>query len=717
MTLYAILLLTATLTAAGMLMLSHERWKPRQAYPFLLAAWLLLGGILHLLRVGGLYRQEMVLVALTYLAGMAFPATVLAFLLDTATAGKRLSPGAFALLILVPLLAQLFLWTDPLHGLLFSTRIVDSDPAVPPIVWLGWIHLAYVAAVLAAGLLVLFRSLILHPRPRLVRPVLLLAAGLLAALSFDLLSLGGSAALPGLGMLLPGYILLGAGLLVYTRQVQFPEIPTIPREALVEGFNDGLIVVNRRNQIVDMNPAAEKIIGVRRRAAFGEPVEVILSDWSNLTQNNEARELEFRSSININQAWRSFEVRLSTLQDESGEDAGKVILLRDVTDRRKQTDTHQQARDEMFILLHSIFGAASQARSTRDFLHDAMYQIVYSFRSQDGLIYLFEAGTAESKKPRLVLSAQHGPLTQNPIFLAHVQEICDALALSPGNKQPVLIPDGHGDMRFSSLAEPLDTLAIAILPMLKDLQVVGVLVQVRTEGPPYNPDEIVRLSVIAEELATFIHTDRQRKLNIAMAERQRLVRDLHDSITQKLYGLVTLTGAVQLGVEQGATDRISDMVGRIGDNARQALREMRLFLHELEPVDLEHEGLVSVLHQRLASVEGRSDIKARLVADEKISLSVEKEVALYFIAQEALNNILRHARAKAVLVRLKRKKQMVVCEITDDGCGFDTAEVGVGGLGLKNMRERTAQIGATLKIDSAVGKGTTISISVPADNV
>jgi PAS domain S-box-containing protein len=712
-----LLLLIATFAAAVSLILSRGRWKPRPVFPFLLAAWLLLGGILVAVQAGGVRLPERVLVALAYLAGMAFPASVLAFLLDTATAGKRLSPGALALLLLVPLLTQIFLWTDPLHGLLFSTRIVDLDPAVPPIVWLGWIHLGFVAAAIAAGLLVLFRSLILVPRPRQVRAVLILAASLLAALVFDLLSLARPASPPSLETLLPGFILLSAGLLVYIRQAQFPDVAMVPREAIVEGFSDGLIVVNRENQIVDMNPAAEKIIGVRRRAAFGEPVEVILSDWSNLTQNNEARELEFRSSININQAWRSFEVRLSTLQDEGGQDAGKIILLRDVTDRRKQTDTHQQARDEMFILLHSIFGAASQARSTRDFLHDAMYQIVYSFRSQDGLIYLFEAGTAESKKPRLVLSAQHGPLTQNPIFLAHVQEICDALALSPGNKQPVLIPDGHGDMRFSALAEPLDTLAIAILPMMKDLQVVGVLVQARTEGPPYNPDEVVRLSVIAEELATFIHTDRQRKLNIAMAERQRLVRDLHDSITQKLYGLVTMTGAVQLGVEQGATDKISDMVGRIGDNARQALREMRLFLHELEPVDLEHEGLVSVLHQRLASVEGRSDIKARLVADEKISLSVEKEVALYFIAQEALNNILRHARAKAVLVRLKKKKQTVVCEITDDGCGFDTAEVGVGGLGLKNMRERTAQIGATLKIDSQVGKGTTISISVPADNV
>ena len=710
------LTLFALLTALA-LVLMHRRWQSGRAYPLLLAAWLLLGGVSFAFQSSGLVRQEMVLVSAMYLASMAFPATLLAFLLHSASSGRRLGTGTLALLILVPALAQAFIWTDPLHGMLFSTRIVDRDPPIPPIVWLGWIHLLYVVTVSAIGLLAFVRSLVLNPRPRQARPALLLTATLLFSIAVDLISLSQPTSLPHMGLLLSGYIVITGGLLVFTSIVQFPNVPTIPREEMLEGFSDGVVVVNRNNQIVDMNPAAEKVIGIKRRAAFGESVEAILSDWSNLTQNNEARELEFRSSINLNQTWRSYNVRLSTIQDEHGEDAGKIIILRDITDRRKLADTHQQARDEMFILLHSIFGAASQARTTRDFLNDAMYQIVYSFRSQNGLIYLFETGTIESKKPRLVLSAQHGPLTQNSTFLAHVQEICDALALSPGNKQPVLIPDARGDPRFAAMAEKSDPLSIAILPMMKDLQVVGVLVQARTEGPPYNPDEVVRLSVIAEELATFIHTDRQRKMNIAMAERQRLVRDLHDSITQKLYGLVTLTEAVQIGVESGAAGRISELVGRIGDNARQALREMRLFLHELEPVDLEHEGLVAVLHQRLASVEGRSDIKARLVADENISLSIEKEVALYFIAQEALNNILRHARAKSVLVRLKKKKQTILCEITDDGCGFIAEEIGQGGLGLKNMRERTAQIGALLKIDSEIGKGTTISISVPADNV
>jgi signal transduction histidine kinase len=142
---------------------------------------------------------------------------------------------------------------------------------------------------------------------------------------------------------------------------------------------------------------------------------------------------------------------------------------------------------------------------------------------------------------------------------------------------------------------------------------------------------------------------------------------------------------------------------------------MRLFLYELQPVDLEREGLVSILNQRLAAVEGRADIKARLLADEKISLPLPKEVALYFIAQEALNNVLRHAYAKSVTVCLKQKKGNILLEIEDDGTGFDTLHPNHGGMGLKNMRERIAQVSGKLRITSTPGKGTKVSVSVGRD--
>jgi signal transduction histidine kinase len=241
---------------------------------------------------------------------------------------------------------------------------------------------------------------------------------------------------------------------------------------------------------------------------------------------------------------------------------------------------------------------------------------------------------------------------------------------------------------------------------------IGSLFLGRKDNPVYKQDEIVRLSILADQIATLIDSDRRRKLAIALSERQRLMRDIHDSVSQKLYGLVTITEAAQAAIEAKSELDFGQYLSRIGENARQAVKELRLFLFQLQPFDLEKEGLVSVLHHRLAAVEGRADIKARFLADESISLSKKKEVALYYIAQEALNNVLRHASAKSVSVTLKQGYKYVIFEVADDGRGFDSTNLERGGLGLKNIEERVKQESGKLKISSKPGKGTIIRVTL-----
>ena len=196
------------------------------------------------------------------------------------------------------------------------------------------------------------------------------------------------------------------------------------------------------------------------------------------------------------------------------------------------------------------------------------------------------------------------------------------------------------------------------------------------------------------------------------------MRDLHDSVSQKLYGLVTTTEAAQAAIEAGSVVDPSEILARIGENARQAVKEMRLFLFQMQPIDMEKDGLISLLHYRLSAVEGRADIKAQFradLADDEIALSKQTEVVLYYIAMEALNNVLKHAAAKSISVTLKQGRRNVILEILDDGCGFNPDEVERGGLGLVNMRERTSQIHGKLQIVSRAEKGTKIVITVPKD--
>jgi signal transduction histidine kinase len=229
----------------------------------------------------------------------------------------------------------------------------------------------------------------------------------------------------------------------------------------------------------------------------------------------------------------------------------------------------------------------------------------------------------------------------------------------------------------------------------------------------------VRLTYIADRIATLIDSERRRNLQITLVERKRLERDLHDSVSQKLYGLITLTEAAYAAIESHVDPM--DIITKISENARQAVKEMRLFLFQVQPLDVEREGLISVIHHRLAAVEGRADIKVTFYAGEKVTLddsvSKEKEVAMYFIAQEALNNALRHSSAKTVTITLKEGPRNVILQIQDDGCGFDSKKIGRGGHGLRNMKERAALIDASLAVSSEPNKGTRVVITVPKDYV
>jgi signal transduction histidine kinase len=181
--------------------------------------------------------------------------------------------------------------------------------------------------------------------------------------------------------------------------------------------------------------------------------------------------------------------------------------------------------------------------------------------------------------------------------------------------------------------------------------------------------------------------------------------------------MVVLTEAGQVQIEsltlpQESRTLLERWLHTVGETARHAIKEMRLFIYELQPPALRDQGLVGALHQRLASVEGRANVKARLLADETLRLPLVTERALYQIAREALNNALRHAHASNVTITWGREDKAALLEVWDDGCGFDVQAPSNPGMGLSNMRHRADAIGAEFKIISAPG-GTRVRVRVP----
>ena len=196
-------------------------------------------------------------------------------------------------------------------------------------------------------------------------------------------------------------------------------------------------------------------------------------------------------------------------------------------------------------------------------------------------------------------------------------------------------------------------------------------------------------------------------------ERSRLARELHDSVTQSLYSLTLFTEAARQMAEDAGHEGIERQIGQIGRIGLQALKEMRLLVYELRPPELKEAGLVRALRKRLEAVEGRAGVEARVIVDvdEFGRLPREMELELYRVAQEALNNALKHAAATSVVVYLRKGDDRIELEVVDDGLGFQPETVrDHGGMGLESIRQRAEGFGGTATIRSAPGEGTSVKV-------
>jgi signal transduction histidine kinase len=198
-----------------------------------------------------------------------------------------------------------------------------------------------------------------------------------------------------------------------------------------------------------------------------------------------------------------------------------------------------------------------------------------------------------------------------------------------------------------------------------------------------------------------------------LEERQRLARDLHDSVIQALYSVTLHAEAANRLLAAGDVGTAGEYLCDLRDTAQEALEEMRLLIFELRPPVLEQVGLAAALQARLSAVEGRANLQTELIVEGVRDLPARVEQALYRIAQEALNNALKHARAQCIMVSLRQIESQVSLEITDDGIGFDPVAVReTGGLGLQGIAERVTQLDGRLAVQSLPGAGTRLRVEV-----
>jgi signal transduction histidine kinase len=203
----------------------------------------------------------------------------------------------------------------------------------------------------------------------------------------------------------------------------------------------------------------------------------------------------------------------------------------------------------------------------------------------------------------------------------------------------------------------------------------------------------------------------------ASEERQHLARELHDSVSQALYAILLGTHTAQRHVA-GAPDKASDALAYVENLAQAGIAEMRALIFELRPESLEEEGLAGVLTRQVEALRHRHGLEADADVPEEPELPFATRKVVFRVAQEAIHNVVKHARAQQVHVALRREGDAWALRVRDDGQGFDLTEHrgphgAPGHLGLVSMRERVEALGGSLTLESEPGAGTCVIARVP----
>ena len=256
---------------------------------------------------------------------------------------------------------------------------------------------------------------------------------------------------------------------------------------------------------------------------------------------------------------------------------------------------------------------------------------------------------------------------------------------------------------------------IVSLPLIYQGRVVGALSGYYAKGHRVGDAEVAFLKIVADQAASTVENARlfavaQEKA--ALEERQRLARELHDSVSQALYGIV-LGAQTALDLTRKDPAAVGEPLQYVQKLAEAGLAEMRALIFELRPESLEKEGLVAALSKLVSALRARHEIAVAETLPAEPELPLEAKEAIFRIAQEALHNIAKHSQAATAQLCLVSRPATLALEISDDGVGFDAGKEFPGHLGLQSMRERMMKLGGKLDLMTSPGQGTQVRAIVP----
>jgi PAS domain S-box-containing protein len=395
-----------------------------------------------------------------------------------------------------------------------------------------------------------------------------------------------------------------------------------------------------------------------------------------------------------------------------------VIAHEDISTRKAGEEALRQAHTQLTTLIE-ISRTIVSTLHLEPLLNLILSKLAGVIRYSGAAVITLESGV-------LVVQAYRGPElaavpTDIHIALSQFREIRRLIQ----TKQPFYIRDINDHPYIlaevcSSLDQPKHVVqnfrSWFIVPLtVKEIQ-IGIMVVAHRQANHYNHSAREMVEMLANNVAIAIQNAQlyhQARISAVLEERNRLARELHDSVAQTLYSINLYANATSRALSAGKMQVALNHLKELQRSSEEAVADMRLLIFELRPPVLEEDGLVEAVRTRLELVEARSGIKASLqvVGNPQIPKNVETE--LYRVIQEALNNILKHAKATQVNVKIVRDHKRFQLTIQDNGAGFDPTLVEKsGGLGYQIIQERVHQIGGSFRVEAAPQQGTALTIEL-----
>jgi len=492
--------------------------------------------------------------------------------------------------------------------------------------------------------------------------------------------------------------------------------------SIFESTSDSLLIFDFDGTIVEANPAACKMYGYSYEELIGLSGRDIVHPDYHFHFENFKRQVRLNGHFSAQSIDRRKDGNPINVEvhGTSFSYKGKPHLLavvRDITERiLAQQILEQRVKErtrELSMLLEVSHNVASalELEPLLGLILDQLRVVV----DYDGAAVMILEGK------NLALLSYRGPIPQEDAL-----RLCFPLERALVNREvirrrePVIIPDVRGDAPLArtfqqTAGEELETTFGYIrswmgVPLIVKDRVIGMLTLDHSEPNHYSPRQAELALAFANHAAVAIENAqlyRQARELAAIEERSRLARDLHDAVTQTLFS-ASLIAEVLPRLWERDPDEGQRRLSELRELTRGALAEMRTLLLELRPATLTEMELKDLLHQLAEAITGRARVSVTVEIEGQRPLPVEVKVALYRIAQEALNNVAKHAAASQAVVNLQCQPGQVTLRVSDDGRGFDTQNVPSESLGLSIMRERAEAIGAALKIDSQIGHGTEV---------